>query len=116
MCKFEISLIGDFQSTHYTAEHVLKDFPTTSLLEERALILGRLGKHEQAIALYVRALNNIDKAKEYCLKVYEKGGLGSQTVSHYYGTPIVFFNVNFNTKINNILGLRLFDKDNLKPR
>lgn len=75
---------------------MLKDFPTTSLLEERALILGRLGKHEQAIALYVRALNDINKAKEYCLKVYEKGGLSSQTVSLLL---IILFVINL---INNI--------------
>lgn len=87
-------MVCDFQSTHYTAEHVLKDFPTTSLLEERALILGRLGKHEQAIALYVRALNDINKAKEYCSRVYEKGGLGSQTVSHYYRTLSLLWNKN----------------------
>ncbi|KAL1489629.1 hypothetical protein ABEB36_013573 [Hypothenemus hampei] len=68
------------KSKQYIPENVLKDFPSDSLLEERALILGRLGKHDQAIALYVRALGDIEKAKNYCSNIYEKGGPGSQSV------------------------------------
>ncbi|CAG9762236.1 unnamed protein product [Ceutorhynchus assimilis] len=61
------------KSTLYTAENILKDFPTGSLLEERALILGRLGKHDQAIALYVRALGDVKKAENYCSQMYDTG-------------------------------------------
>lgn len=68
-------------SKQYTAENILSSFPTDSLLEERAIILGRLGKHEQAITIYVRALGDIQKATEYCKKVYEKQLPGSQSVS-----------------------------------
>ncbi|KAF7284851.1 vacuolar protein sorting 39 [Rhynchophorus ferrugineus] len=71
------------QSTHYTAENVIRNFPTDSLLEERALILGRLGKHEQTIALYVRALGDLEKAENYCATIYEKGEPGSQQVYLY---------------------------------
>ncbi|KAJ8976041.1 hypothetical protein NQ317_003582 [Molorchus minor] len=37
-----------FTMGQYTAENILGSFPTDSLLEERAIILGRLGKHEEA--------------------------------------------------------------------
>ncbi|KAH0999814.1 hypothetical protein HUJ04_013582 [Dendroctonus ponderosae] len=73
-------LITEMNSSQYTAENVLKDFPVNNLIEERALILGRLGKHDQAIALYVRALGDIDKAKEYCEQIFAKKGPGSQNV------------------------------------
>lgn len=68
-------------SQQYTAENILSNFPTDNLLEERAIILGRLGKHEQALTIYVRALGDIDKATEYCKKIYEKELPGSQSVS-----------------------------------
>ncbi|KAJ8942577.1 hypothetical protein NQ318_010385 [Aromia moschata] len=67
-------------SKQYTAENILGSFPTDSLLEERAIILGRLGRHEEALTIYMRALGDIEKTTEYCKKVYEKGTPGSQTV------------------------------------
>lgn len=68
-------------SRQYTAENILSSFPTDSLLEERAIILGRLGKHEEALNIYVRALGDVEKAEKYCRKVYDKGLPGSQNVS-----------------------------------
>ncbi|XP_018576853.1 vam6/Vps39-like protein [Anoplophora glabripennis] len=67
-------------SRQYTAENILNSFPTDSLLEERAIILGRLGKHEEALNIYVRALGDVEKAETYCRKVYDKGLQGSQNV------------------------------------
>lgn len=81
ICLFIRDLLR--QSSQYTAENVLKDFPVNNLIEERALILGRLGKHDQAIALYVRALGDINKAKEYCEQIYAKKRPGSQHVSRH---------------------------------
>ncbi|KAG5897551.1 hypothetical protein JTB14_007267 [Gonioctena quinquepunctata] len=67
-------------SRQYTAENILNNFPTDSLLEERAIILGRLGKHDQSLAIYVRALGNIKKAEDYCKKIYEMGIPSSENV------------------------------------
>uniref|UniRef100_A0A6P7FL48 Vam6/Vps39-like protein n=1 Tax=Diabrotica virgifera virgifera TaxID=50390 RepID=A0A6P7FL48_DIAVI len=67
-------------SKQYTAENILSSFPTDILLEERAVILGRLGKHEQAVTIYVRALGDIEKAEKYCKKVFENNVPGSQNV------------------------------------
>jgi tetratricopeptide (TPR) repeat protein len=74
------------KSPHYTADTVLGHFPTDSLLEERAIILGKLGKHEQALAIYVRALGDISKSVEYAQKVYESNTPGCQSViaTHHF--------------------------------
>lgn len=47
------------KSTHYTPERVILHFPVDSLFEERAVILGKLGRHEQALAIYVQILGNV---------------------------------------------------------
>ncbi|XP_022914524.1 vam6/Vps39-like protein [Onthophagus taurus] len=64
--------LHDFLQTspYYTAETVLASFPTDELLDERAILLGKLGRHEQALLIYIRILGNIEKAKEYCEQVY----------------------------------------------
>lgn len=36
----------------------------SGLLEERAVLLGRMGKHEQALFIYVHILHNIKMAEE----------------------------------------------------
>uniref|UniRef100_A0A1B0BQK5 Vacuolar sorting protein 39/Transforming growth factor beta receptor-associated domain-containing protein n=1 Tax=Glossina palpalis gambiensis TaxID=67801 RepID=A0A1B0BQK5_9MUSC len=51
---------------------VLKDFPTNKMLEERALILGRLKKHEKVLAIYIQILGNVKRAAEYCETHYEE--------------------------------------------
>lgn len=58
------------KSTHYTPETVLVQFPSDCLFEERAIILGRLGRHQQAISIYVNLLNDVPKAIAYCKNVY----------------------------------------------
>ncbi|XP_075976960.1 vacuolar protein sorting 39 [Anticarsia gemmatalis] len=57
------------QSTHYTLERVVLHFPTDSLFEERAIALGKLGRHEQALAIYVLILGDVDRAIRYCENV-----------------------------------------------
>lgn len=59
-------------SDKYIAETVLKDFPIDSLFEERAIILGKLQKHEKVLAIYVQILGDINKATNYCESVYPK--------------------------------------------
>lgn len=39
--------------------------------EERAIVLGKLGRHEQVLSMYVTVLNDVDRATEYCDKVYK---------------------------------------------
>lgn len=60
------------KSIHYTPETVLSQFPTDCLFEERAIILGRLGRHQQAISIYVNLLNDVPRAIQYCNNIYAK--------------------------------------------
>lgn len=39
------------------------------MLEERAVVLGKQGRHEQALSIYVCLLEDIQRAKQYCEKV-----------------------------------------------
>ncbi|XP_047989752.1 vam6/Vps39-like protein [Leguminivora glycinivorella] len=57
-------------STHYTPESVIAHFPTDSLFEERAAILEKLGRHEQALAIYIHILGDINCAIQYCEKTH----------------------------------------------
>lgn len=60
-------------SVNYTPETVLQHFPTNAMFEERAVILGKLEKHEQVLSIYVNILGDVDRAVEYCNKVYKRG-------------------------------------------
>jgi len=41
----------------------------TGLFEERAIVLGKLGRHEHALAIYMSILKDVPRAVEYCDKV-----------------------------------------------
>lgn len=43
------------------------------MYEERAIILEKLGRHEQALSIYVTVMNNVELAIQYCDRVYNKG-------------------------------------------
>ncbi|KJA16870.1 hypothetical protein HYPSUDRAFT_46906 [Hypholoma sublateritium FD-334 SS-4] len=45
----------------------------TDLHEARAILLGRLGRHDQALEAYVYRLQDFKKAEEYCKRVYKAG-------------------------------------------
>uniref|UniRef100_A0A1I8EUR0 CNH domain-containing protein n=1 Tax=Wuchereria bancrofti TaxID=6293 RepID=A0A1I8EUR0_WUCBA len=55
-------------STAYSPEKLLVQLP---LYEERALLLGRLKKHQQALAIYTQILKNYKAAEKYCMNCYE---------------------------------------------
>nr|CAB3267641.1 vam6/Vps39-like protein [Phallusia mammillata] len=59
-------------STSYQPERILPDFPTNRLLEERAILLGRLGYYQQALALYANVLKDPIRAESYCVKIYNQ--------------------------------------------
>lgn len=53
-------------SISYEPSTLIVDFPFDGLLEERALLLGRMGMHEQALFIYVHILKDTRMAEEYC--------------------------------------------------
>ncbi|CAI5763932.1 Vps39 isoform X2 [Podarcis lilfordi] len=67
-------------SSCYNAEQLISDFPFDGLLEERALLLGRMGNHEQALFIYVHILKDTKMAENYCHKHYDKSKDGSKDV------------------------------------
>ncbi|KAM3961523.1 vacuolar protein sorting 39 [Aphomia sociella] len=68
------------KSEYYTPEIVILHFPNDSLFEERAIILGKLGRHEQALAIYVQILGDVERAVRYCENVSESSNDKNQDV------------------------------------
>ncbi|KAI8973310.1 vacuolar sorting protein 39 domain 2-domain-containing protein [Mycotypha africana] len=60
------------ESSFYKAEKILSRLPIDDLFEERAILLSRIGQHDQALDIYVYKLKNYTMAEEYCTKVYYK--------------------------------------------
>lgn len=48
------------------------------LHEERAVLLGRLGQHHQALSIYTLTLKDTQAALRYCQKHYTTSGPGSE--------------------------------------
>lgn len=67
-------------SSSYEPERLISDFPFDGLLEERALLLGRMGKHEQALFIYVHILKDTRMAEEYCHGHYDPAANGNKDV------------------------------------
>ncbi|KAI9246016.1 CNH domain-containing protein [Helicostylum pulchrum] len=65
-----ISFLTD--SSYYKAEKILSRLPIDDLFEERAILLSRIGQHDQALDIYVYKLKNYVMAEEYCTKVYQE--------------------------------------------
>ncbi|XP_028393424.1 vam6/Vps39-like protein [Dendronephthya gigantea] len=59
------------ESRCYKPQNLLTHFDD-SFFEERALLLGRLGRHEDALAIYIHVLNDIEMASSYCKRTYSE--------------------------------------------
>ncbi|KAJ1891571.1 Vacuolar morphogenesis protein 6 [Kickxella alabastrina] len=62
-------------SKYYSPERALARLPDNELFEERALVLGRLGRHEHALCLLVFSVANLPLAEQYCVENVE-GSVG----------------------------------------
>ncbi|GAA5946072.1 hypothetical protein JCM3775_007212 [Rhodotorula graminis] len=58
-------------STSYRPERVLGRLPSENLHEVRAVLLGRLGRHEGALQIYVYQLADHATAELYCKRVWD---------------------------------------------
>ena len=56
-------------SRHYQAQAFLTKFQGTRLYEERAVLLQRAGRHEDALKIYVHDMGALDMATAYCDRV-----------------------------------------------
>ncbi|CAG8620842.1 4772_t:CDS:10 [Paraglomus brasilianum] len=60
------------ESSYYIAEKILGHLPMDDYYEARAILLSRLGQHDQALNIYVHKLKDEQLAEEYCLKIYNE--------------------------------------------
>ncbi|CAI2353097.1 unnamed protein product [Caenorhabditis sp. 36 PRJEB53466] len=68
---FRKRLLRFLEVSHaYSPQTVLLQLAPHAFFEERALILGRLKQHDQALALYVNTLKNVPAAEDYCRLYY----------------------------------------------
>lgn len=58
-------------SDYYHPERMLSKFPTDRLFLERAILLGKIDRHDQALTYYIHKLNRPDLAEEYCIERYD---------------------------------------------
>ncbi|KAI0749549.1 vacuolar sorting protein 39 domain 2-domain-containing protein [Daedaleopsis nitida] len=56
---------------HYSADRLFAMLPSEDLFEAKAILLGRLGRHDSALEVYVYRLQDFLKAEEYCKRVYQ---------------------------------------------
>jgi hypothetical protein len=54
-------------------------------------VLGKLGRHEQVLSMYVTVLHNVDRAIEYCDKVNKSKNEDSDQVKIVIHKRILFF-------------------------
>lgn len=59
-------------SDFYTAEKLAFFLLNDDLWEERAVVLSKMGNHQEALAIYVYVLKDNNKAEQYCERVYDK--------------------------------------------
>jgi tetratricopeptide (TPR) repeat protein len=57
-------------SNNYRPAMVLSRLPFEGFYEERAILLSKLGEHDQALNIYVYKMKNYRMAEEYCNKVF----------------------------------------------
>jgi len=60
-------------SNFYQTDRLYGALPSNGMFEARAILLGRLGRHESALDIYVHQLADYVKAEEYCVRVYVPG-------------------------------------------
>ncbi|KAJ7880982.1 hypothetical protein B0H14DRAFT_3763074 [Mycena olivaceomarginata] len=66
----------------YRIDRLYNTISSEDLFEARAILLGRFGRHDQALELYVYRLHDYLKAEQYCTRVYRAG----TETSHVYLT------------------------------
>ena len=58
------------ETNNYEAIYAISKLSLENYPEERAIVLGKLDKHSEALTIYVDKLNDIDKAEAYCQHVF----------------------------------------------
>ncbi|KAI8823117.1 vacuolar sorting protein 39 domain 2-domain-containing protein [Fimicolochytrium jonesii] len=67
-------------STTYRPEKILDALPADALYEEKAIVLSRLKRHEEALRIYIEKVRNYRMANLYCEKHYDPSDPQSRDV------------------------------------
>ncbi|WOO80809.1 Vam6/Vps39-like protein [Vanrija pseudolonga] len=59
-------------SSHYRAYRLLSKLKPEEMPEARAILLGRMGNHDEALQIYAYKLKDYAAAEAYCARVYAK--------------------------------------------
>ncbi|KAH7913588.1 hypothetical protein BJ138DRAFT_1177962 [Hygrophoropsis aurantiaca] len=62
------------KTEYYSPDRLYGLLSSEDLFEARAILLGRMGRHEHALELYVYKLQDYLKAEEYCKRIYLPNG------------------------------------------
>lgn len=66
---------------YYTPQKMITKFLSLDALwEERAVLLGRIGRHEPALEIYAQRIGDQKMAEEYCRKHYDREKEGARDV------------------------------------
>lgn len=57
---------------YYTMETLSAYLLHDGLFEERAIVLGKMGNHREAVMIYVHILNDLEMAEQYCWKQFHR--------------------------------------------
>jgi len=60
-------------NTQFRVDRLLGMLPSDDLFEARAILLGKLGRHDSALELYVYRLRDYEKAERYCKRMFQLG-------------------------------------------
>lgn len=60
-------------TTHFRVDRLLGMLPSDDLFEARAILLGKLGRHDSALELYVYRLRDYAKAERHCKRMFRPG-------------------------------------------
>ncbi|KAH9945272.1 uncharacterized protein BXZ73DRAFT_86791 [Epithele typhae] len=55
----------------YSLDRLFGLLPSEDLFEAKAILLGRLGRHDAALEVYVYKLQDFPKAEDYCKRIYQ---------------------------------------------
>lgn len=58
------------ESDHYTTPTLPTYLLHDGLFDERAIVMGKIGNHREALIIYVHILNDLQRAEEYCMRHY----------------------------------------------
>jgi len=70
------------KSKYYSTDVLPEHFKKEGLWHERALVMSRIGNHQEALKIYIHQLKDPKQAEVYCNRVFQE--TGSKEVSIHY--------------------------------